>query len=151
MDDGSDSGRGLETSEWPGLSAAEAAAGLNKEAMAAIIDFSATLWSRMAAVNGEWAAFVGKRWLEDFRLSQQIAACRSPDQFLTVYGAFLQKSFEQYQAEFVHMLKLGQVFASRNADMLKKNIEATLRAEAPHEPEAQRPKTSGGNRRYLAA
>jgi hypothetical protein len=106
MQDGSGSARGLETGEWPGLAAAESTASLSRGAVAAIIDFNGTLCSRMAAINGEWAAFIGKRLTEDFKLSQRIATCRSPDQLPGAYSAFLQKAFEQYQAEFAHMVKL---------------------------------------------
>jgi hypothetical protein len=48
----------------------------------------------------------------------------------TAYGTFLQTAFEQYQAEFAHMLKLGQTFASQNSILLKQQIEIAAPREA---------------------
>lgn len=149
MQDRSSTDSVLNATGWQALAPLQAMAGFNK-AMSAILDFNGTLCARMAVINGDWAAFVGKRMKEDFKLCQQLAACRGPDQLFEVYSSFVQQAFRQYEAEFVHMLKLGQAFASQNADFLKGRIETTLHEEAETGPAAlQRAATHSADRRQL--
>jgi hypothetical protein len=130
MQDSSSAKRILEGTRWPGLVPMEAMLGLNKKAMAGMLDFNGTLCSHMTTINSVWAAFVRKRLNEDCRLWQQLAVSRSPNQIFEAYSSFLQRAFEQYQAELAHMLKLGQAFASRNTDLLARSAETTLRESA---------------------
>ncbi len=129
-----DKPRSCEASGWPGFAAVEAMASVNNRVTAAVVDFNGMVCSRIAAANQEWASFIGKRLAEDFELSRRFSVCRSPGEVLEAYSAFLQTAFEQYQAEFAHMLKLGQTFASQNDILLKQQIEiAALREEASRE------------------
>jgi hypothetical protein len=146
MAESSAAGREPASTGWPGLAPLEAMASLNKRALAVILEFNGSVYSRMAAINSEWAEFVGKRFTEEFKLSQQLAACRNPDQLLQVYSAFIKLAFEQYQAEFAHMLKLGQTFATQNADFLKDRVEAAMK-DAPQPERAG--KLGGVSRRHL--
>ncbi len=120
---------------WQRLEAVEAMASVNKSITTAVVDFNEMLCSRIAAVNQEWASFVGKRLAEDFELSRRFTACRNLGEVLSAYSSFLQTAFEQYQTEFAHMLKLGQTFASQNSILLKQQIRiAALREEALCKP-----------------
>ena len=120
---------------WAPLAAVEAMGSVNKSIMTAVVDFNEMLCARIAAVNREWASFVGKRLAEDFELSRRFTACRNPGEVLNAYGSFLQMAFEQYQAEFTHMLELGQTFASQNGLLLKQQIRiAALREDALEKP-----------------
>ena len=127
--------QGGRTADWPGRAAVDAMASVNKSVIAAVVDFNGMLCSRIAAINQEWASFIGKRLTEDFELSRRFTACRNPGEVLNAYGSFLQTAFEQYQAEFIHMLKLGQTFASQNGILLKQQIRiAALREDASCKP-----------------
>lgn len=119
-----------EATGWPGLVPMEAMLGVNKKAMAAMLDFNGTLCSHMMTINSERVAFVHNRLNEDYKLWQQLAVSRSPNQIFEAYSSFLQTAFEQYQGEFAHMLKLGQAFASWNSDLLARSVETTLRESA---------------------
>jgi hypothetical protein len=119
-----------ETTAGPNLAVVEVIASINKKAVAAFVDFNGCC---MAAINRAWAAFIGTRLAEDFRLSQQIPACSSPEEVLEAYRSFLLKAFGQYVAEFAHMLKLGQAAASQNADVLGESVDATLGEQAHRE------------------
>ncbi len=120
---------------WQRLEAVEAMSTVNKSVMTAVVDFNEMLFSRIAAINQEWAPFIGRRLAEDFELSRRFTACRNPGEVLNAYGYFLQTAFEEYQAEFTHMLKLGQTFASQNGILLKQQIRiAALREKALCEP-----------------
>ena len=132
-----------ETVGWPGFAAVEAMANVNKSVMAAVVDFNGMLCSRIAAVNQEWASFIGKRLAEDFELSRRFTACHSPGAVLNAYGSFLQTAFAQYQAEFAHMLKLGQTFASQNGTLLKQQIEIAALLEAASGEPARAPVGQG--------
>lgn len=134
MQDSSSAKRTWEATGWPGPVPMEAMLGLNKKAMAAVLDFNGALCSHMTTINSESAAFVRKRLNEDCRLWQELAVSRSPNQIFEVYSSFLQNAFEQYRAEFAHMLKLGQAFASRNTDLLARSAETTLRESARRDP-----------------
>lgn len=110
----------------PGLVPMEAMVELNKKALAAMLDFNGLLCSHMMTINSERAAFVRKRLNEDLKLWQQLSSSRRPDQIFEAYSSFLQKAFEQYQADLARMLKLGQAFALQNSDLLARGAETDL-------------------------
>lgn len=55
-------------------------------------------------VSGEvaesWLHFLGKRWLNDLRFPQQIAACKTADDLSVAVSEFWQQASKDYSAEF---------------------------------------------------
>ena len=100
-------------SPWPALVPMDAMLELGKKAMGATLELNGALCSHMMTINSNWSAFVRRRLNEDYRLWQQLALSRIPNQTIDAYASFLQKAFEQYQRESVHMMQLGQALASQ--------------------------------------
>jgi hypothetical protein len=55
-------------------------------------------------VSGEvaqsWLHFLGQRWLNDLRFPQQLAACKTADDFSVAMSEFWQQASRDYSTEF---------------------------------------------------
>jgi hypothetical protein len=81
-------------------------------AFAAMADANGKLYAGLVELNKEWANFVNGRLQDDFKLPQQLGACKSPQDVFKVYSDFYRQAFEDYQAEFAKLTKMGQGLAA---------------------------------------
>jgi len=82
--------------------------GMQRPTFTAMAEVNTKLYESLAAANREWASFLNRRLKEDLAVPQQLAECRSPQDFYRVYAQFLQNACSHYQAGLEQMTKLSQ-------------------------------------------
>lgn len=88
---------------------------------------------RIARMNREIADFVDRRLRHDRETVHALAACKSPQEIVTVWGKFVETASRQYAEEF-------RTIAGLSVDQAREAIE-----DAQHEiEETVRPVASGG-------
>jgi hypothetical protein len=85
---------------------------MSQHAFAAMADANGKLYAGLVELNKEWANFVNGRLQDDFKLPQQLGACKSPQDVFKVYSDFYRHALEDYQAEFAKLTKMGQGLAA---------------------------------------
>jgi hypothetical protein len=85
----------------------EAMLQMQRPGLTAMAELNGRLYDGFAAVNKEWATLVNRRLKEDFAVPQQLAECRTPQDFFQVYAQFFQNACAQYQAGLEQMTKLS--------------------------------------------
>jgi hypothetical protein len=85
-----------------------------RPALAAMVEMNGRLYESITAVNKEWATFVNQCLKEDLAVSQQLAQCRSPQDFYQVYAQLLQNAWAQYQSGLEQMTKLSKAIAEHS-------------------------------------
>lgn len=71
-----------------------------------------TEWNRgvcavCADANREYLDFLRRRGIEDVRLPQRLASCKTPADVMQVYQSFLEKAARDYQAEYTALAHIG--------------------------------------------
>ena len=87
--------------------------------LTALTDLNTKLFAAFASTSEEWAQFVAGRLREDFRLSQDLAACQTPPEYINVYRDFYNQAWKDYQREFARLSEVGQNLAAEAADVMR--------------------------------
>jgi hypothetical protein len=92
----------------------------------------AVVWSgrvgtTVAALNGEWLGFVGRRLEEEVGLAQRLGVCKGPDEAWHACSHFLLKAVADYQHEFAELARLGSAAAADSAP----DMQGARRKELP--------------------
>ena len=81
---------------------------MQRPTFTAMAEVNTRLYDSLAAANREWASFLNRLLKEDFSVPQQLAECRSPQDFYRVYAQFLQNTCSHCQAGLEQMTRLSQ-------------------------------------------
>jgi hypothetical protein len=117
-----------DTSNWMMPLGIEAMMEMQRPAFTAITEINTRLYESIAAANREWASFLNQRLKEDLAVPQQLAECRTPQDFYRLYAQFFQNACSQYQSGVEQMTKLSQSIMD-NALQLQSGTEATGRTK----------------------
>jgi phasin protein len=120
---------GNDPSNWMTPLGLEAMMKMQRPAFTAMAQINTRLYESIAAANREWASFVNQRLKEDLAVPQQLAECRTPQEFYRVYAQFFQNACSQYQSGVEQMTKLSQSIADNALQALKSGSEATGRTK----------------------
>ena len=80
----------------------------NRPIIEAMNELTNRTFEKAAALNSAWSNFVQRRVQQNIDLPQRLAACRSPEEVMRVYGTWAQIAVEQYQHGFDEMARIGQ-------------------------------------------
>jgi hypothetical protein len=97
-----------EVSTWMTPFGLETMMEIQRPTFAAMAEVNTRLYDSLAAANREWASFLNRLLKEDFSVPQQLAECRSPQDFYRVYAQFLQNTCSHCQAGLEQMTRLSQ-------------------------------------------
>ena len=97
-----------EVSTWMTPFGLETMMEIQRPTFAAMAEVNTRLYDSLAAANREWASFLNQRLKEGLAVSQQLAECRSPQDFYRVYAQFLQNTCSHCQAGLEQMTRLSQ-------------------------------------------
>jgi hypothetical protein len=62
-------------------------------------------------MNKSWTEFLNRRLKEDLGVANQLAACKSAQDFYGFYSDYLQTAMSDYRAEIEQMSKIGKTLA----------------------------------------
>jgi hypothetical protein len=96
---------------------------MQRPTFTAMAEVNTKLYESLAAVNREWASFLNRRLKEDLAVPQQLAECRSLQDFYRVYVQFLQNACSHYQAGLEQMTKLSQSITENALQSLQSHSE----------------------------
>jgi len=96
---------------------------MQRPTFTAMAEVNTKLYESLAAANREWASFLNQRLKEGLAVSQQLAECRSPQDFYRVYAQFLQNACSHYQAGLEQMTKLSQSITENALQPLQSDLE----------------------------
>src|ERR1700680_2418628 len=102
---------------------------MQRPALTAIAELNIRLYASLAAVNKEGASFVNRRLKEDLAVPQQLAECKTVQDFYRVYAQFFQNACSQYQSGFEQMTRLGKSIADTAIPPLQPRSEETRRTQ----------------------
>ena len=87
---------------------------MQRPVLAAMAEMNGRLYESITAANKEWATFVNQCLKEDLAVRQQLAQCRTAQDFYQVYAQFLQNAWAQYQSGLEQMTKLSKAIAEHS-------------------------------------
>lgn len=120
-----DAGTGNGAAHWP--NGFDMMLALQRPAFEAMAAINTRLIEQMQEANATWASFVQTRLREDMAMPQQLAGCQTVQDVVRVYGEFVQKAAEQYQAELAEMARIGQTMTSQTAAIVREKVEEASR------------------------
>jgi hypothetical protein len=100
---------------------------MQRPALAAMAEINSRLCESIAAVNKEWASFIDRRLREDLAVPQQLAECKTVQDYYQVYAQFFQNACAQYQSGFEQMTKLSRSIAETALRHLQSHSESHTR------------------------
>ena len=112
-----------EVSTWMTPFGLETMMDMQRPTFTAMAEVNTKLYESLAAANREWASFLNQRLKEGLAVSQQLAECRSPQDFYRVYAQFLQNACSHYQAGLEQMTKLSQSITENALQPLQSDLE----------------------------
>ena len=112
-----------EVSTWMTPFGLETMMEIQRPTFTAMAEVNTKLYESLAAANREWASFLNQRLKEGLAVSQQLAECRSPQDFYRVYAQFLQNACSHYQAGLEQMTKLSQSITENALQSLQSHSE----------------------------
>ena len=112
-----------EVSTWMTPFGLETMMDMQRPTFTAMAEVNTKLYESLAAVNREWASFLNRRLKEDLAVPQQLAECRSLQDFYRVYVQFLQNACSHYQAGLEQMTKLSQSITENALQSLQSHSE----------------------------
>jgi hypothetical protein len=112
-----------EVSTWMTPFGLETMMDMQRPTFTAMAEVNTKLYESLAAANREWASFLNRRLKESLAVSQQLAECRSPQDFYRVYAQFLQNACSHYQAGLEQMTKLSQSITENAPQPLQSDSE----------------------------
>lgn len=104
---------------------------INRPMIAAMTELNGRFIEQMTRANSEWMGFVNRRFSEDMAASQRFMECRTMQDLFAAYADFLQRTQQQYQAEFQHFARLNQKLADEAASVIKSHMN-DVEAEVRH-------------------
>jgi len=113
-----------EVSTWMTPFGLETMMDMQRPTFTAMAEVNTKLYESLAAANREWASFLNQRLKEGLAVSQQLAECRSPQDFYRVYAQFLQNACSHYQAGLEQMTKLSQSITENALQSLQSHSES---------------------------
>ncbi|KAB2919236.1 MAG: phasin family protein [Hyphomicrobiaceae bacterium] len=102
---------------------------MQRPTFTAMAELNGRLYESFAAVNKEWTSFVNRRLKEDLAVPQQLAECKTVQDFYRVYAQFFQNAYADYQAELEQMTKLGRSIAETALQPLPSRAEEASRTK----------------------
>ena len=102
---------------------------MQRPALTAMAQLNNRLYASLAAVNQEWASFVSRRLKEDLAVPQQLAECKTMQDFYRVYAEFFQNACSQYQSGLEQMTKLGKSLAETTIHSLQGSTDEPSRMQ----------------------
>ena len=87
---------------------------MQRPVLAAMAEMNGRLYESITAANKEWATIINQCLKEDLAVSQQLAQCRSAQDFYQVCAQFLQNAWAQYQSGLEQMTKLSKAIAEHS-------------------------------------
>jgi hypothetical protein len=87
--------------------------------LTAMAEVNTKLCESLAAANREWTSFLNRRLKEDLAVPQQLAECRSLQDFYRVYAQILQNACSHYQAGLEQITKLSQSITENTLQTLR--------------------------------
>ncbi|MGF1503491.1 MAG: phasin family protein [Paracoccaceae bacterium] len=82
---------------------------------------------RLALVNREIAAFVDRRLKHDRETVHALAACKSPQELVAVWGKFVETASRQYAEEMGTLAGMGVDHAREAAEDVQHELEETMK------------------------
>ena len=116
-----------DASNWMMPSSVEAMMQIQRPTLSAVAQVNTALYESIAAANREWTSFVNKRLKEDLAVPQQLAECRTPQDFYRVYAQFFQNACSQYQSGLEQMTKFSQSMTENALHALQSRPEEPMR------------------------
>ena len=116
-----------EVSTWMTPFGLETMLEMQRPTLTAMAEGNTKLYESLAAANREWASFLNQRLKEGLAVSQQLAECRSPQDFYRVYAQFLQNACSHYQAGLEQMTKLSQSITENALQPLQSDLEGGIK------------------------
>ena len=105
-------------------SALETMRDMQRPTFTAMAEVNTKLYESLAAANREWASSLNRRLKEDLAVPQQLAECKSLQDFYRVYAQFLQNNCSHYQAGLEQMTKLSQSITENALQSLQSHSES---------------------------
>ena len=96
---------------------------MQRPTFTAMAEVNIKLYESLAAANREWASSLNRRLKEDLAVPQQLAECKSLQDFYRVYAQFLQNACSHYQAGLEQMTKLSQSITENALQSLQSHSE----------------------------
>jgi hypothetical protein len=112
-----------EVSTWMTPFGLETMMNMQRPTFTAMADVNTKLYESLAAANRDWASFINRRLKEDLAVPQQLAECRSLQDFYRVYARFLQNACSHYQSGLEQMTKLSQSITENALQTLQSDSE----------------------------
>ena len=117
--------------KMPNLASFEAWFGINRPMFAAMTELNGRFLEQVSKANNEWIGFVNRRLKEDIAASQRFMECKTMQDVFAAYSDFLQRTQQQYQAEFQYFARLNQKLADETASVIKSHMNE-VEAEVRH-------------------
>ncbi|MEX2519713.1 MAG: phasin family protein [Paracoccaceae bacterium] len=111
----------------------------NQRVLQAAVETQARMLRGMAKVNGEVRGFIGRRVECDRVAARRLAACRTPQDAITVYQEFIESALNDYSAEIGLLAGICVDHAGEAVEEAEHRIEAPGGPAAAHAPAAHVP------------
>ena len=87
---------------------------MQRPVLAAMAEMNGHLCESITAANKEWVTFVNQCLKEDLAVRQQLAQCRTAQDFYQVHAQFFENAWAQYQWGLEQMTKLSKAIAEHS-------------------------------------